>query len=73
MKLRHALAACVGLSLFAAAPVVAQTADWTGLDVGGSIGQADPDGNDGETLVFDTDRDGVFDDQVNTTAPATAF
>ena len=73
MKLRFALAACAGMSLLAAAPAVAQTDDWTGLYIGGSIGQADPEGNDGETLVFDTDRDGVFDDQVNTAAPANAF
>lgn len=73
MKLRFALAACVGLTVMATVPAVAQTSDWTGLYIGGSIGQADPDSNDGETLIFDTDRDGVFDDQVNTAAPANAF
>lgn len=56
-----------------AAPAFAQTSDWSGLYVGGSAGFSDLSGSDGETLVFDTDRDGVFDDQVNTAAPANAF
>ncbi|MEQ1783307.1 MAG: outer membrane beta-barrel protein [Hyphomonadaceae bacterium] len=71
--MRVALVACAALSVLAAAPAVAQTSDWSGWYVGGSIGQADVDSNDGETLVFDTNRDGVFNDTVNTTAPANAF
>ncbi|MEQ1784017.1 MAG: outer membrane beta-barrel protein, partial [Hyphomonadaceae bacterium] len=73
MKIRFAIMACVGMSAFVAAPAVAQTGDWSGLYVGGSIGQADVDNNDGETLVFDTNRDGNFNDTVNTAAPANAF
>lgn len=73
MKLRFTLAACAGLSAITAAPAIAQTGDWTGFYVGGTVGQSDPDSNDGETLVFDTNRDGVFGDQVNTAAPANAF
>jgi outer membrane immunogenic protein len=72
-KMRFALAVCAGMSAFAVAPAAAQTGDWSGFYVGGSVGQAEPDSNDGETLVFDTDRDGTFDDQVNTAAPANAF
>lgn len=73
MKMRFAIMACAGMSALMAAPAVAQTSDWSGFYVGGSVGQADVDSNDGETLVFDTNRDGVFDDTVNTTAPANAF
>jgi opacity protein-like surface antigen len=73
MKIRFAIMACVGMSAFVAGPAVAQTGDWSGLYVGGSIGQADVDSNDGETLVFDTNRDGNFNDTVNTAAPANAF
>ncbi len=56
-----------------AAPAFAQSSDWSGFYVGGSAGYADASSNSGETLVFDTDRDGQFDDQVNTAAPANAF
>lgn len=69
---RLVLTAIAGISTFAA-PAFAQTSDWSGLYIGGSAGYADKGGNSGETLVFDTDRDGVYDDQVNTAAPANAF
>ena len=69
---RILLTAAAGFTA-SAAPALAQTTDWSGLYVGGSAGMADKGGNDGETLVFDTDRDGQFDDQVNTAAPANAF
>jgi len=48
-------------------PAIAQDsgeAGWTGPYVGGSIGLAWTDGKSGETLVFDTDGDGEFDDVV---------
>lgn len=66
------MTAVAGVSLHAA-PALAQTADWSGLYIGGSGGYGEAASNSGETLVFDTDRDGQFDDQVNTTAPANAF
>lgn len=66
------LTALAGLSVHAA-PALAQTSDWTGFYVGGSAGYGEAASNSGETLVFDTDRDGQFDDQVNTAAPANAF
>ena len=50
-------------------PAMAQdtgVADWTGPYVGGSIGLARVDGKSGETLLFDTDGDGEFDDVVTT-------
>lgn len=48
-------------------PAMAQdtgVATWTGPYVGGSIGLARVDGKSGETLRFDTDGDGEFDDVV---------
>ncbi len=49
----------------------AQDADWTGLYVGGHLGHSFK--ADDETVVFDTDRDGVFDDTVLTSTGANAF
>jgi outer membrane immunogenic protein len=55
------------------APIAsAQAADWTGFYFGAGAGYS-MKSDDSETLLFDTDRDGVFDDTVFTTAPADAF
>ncbi len=51
----------------------AQAADWSGVYFGGAVGYADPSGDDGETLLFDTNRDGGFNDTVRTGAGANAF
>lgn len=51
----------------------ASAQDWQGLYVGGHAGYAMSDGDDGETILFDTDLDGEFGDTVFTTAPANAF
>lgn len=64
--------ALAGMSLHAA-PALAQSTDWSGLYIGGTGGYGEAASNSGETLVFDTDRDGQFDDTVNTAAPANAF
>lgn len=57
-----------------AMPALAQTGgDWSGFYVGGSVGYSDPKGNSGETLEFDTNRDGAYGDTVRTTAGADAF
>jgi outer membrane immunogenic protein len=52
-------------------PAFAQ--DWSGPYVAGLIGYATGDDSGSETLVFDTDQDGEFNDTVLTTAPANAF
>ena len=67
-KIRFAAATCAALAALATAPAMAQTSDWTGFYVGGSAGYAEPESNDGETLVFDTNRDGTFNDTVRTSA-----
>jgi outer membrane immunogenic protein len=51
----------------------AQTADWTGFYVGGTAGYSQVSDDEGTTVVFDTDRDGVFDDTVFTPLAADAF
>ncbi len=50
----------------------AQTTDWTGLYVGGGVGYSQKS-DDGETVVFDTNRDGTFTDTVLTAGAANAF
>ena len=44
----------------------AQTSDWSGFSIGINAGQGMRDDNGGETVVFDTNRDGTFDDTVRT-------
>lgn len=73
MALKRILVTAIAGFAAHAAPALAQTADWSGLYVGGTLGSSDAAGNSGETLIFDTNRDGVFNDTVNTAAPANAF
>jgi outer membrane immunogenic protein len=60
-----------------AAPAVAQDAPeeepFTGFYVGGSVGYTVQPNDVGESVLFDTNRDGDFNDTVNTLAPANAF
>lgn len=51
----------------------AQTADWTGFYIGGTAGYSQTSDDEGTTVVFDTDRDGVFDDTVFTPLAVDAF
>ena len=71
------LAGCAGLALAGttASPAWAQDGadSWTGPYVGGRLGYAFQRNDDGETILFDTNLDGNFDDNVNTAAGANAF
>lgn len=70
------LFATVALTGFTAmgAPALAQSAsDWSGFYVGGAVGYAEQSDNGGERLLFDTNRDGTFNENVNTTGGANAF
>lgn len=49
----------------------AQDSDWTGFYVGGSTGYSFK--ADDESIIFDTDLDGAFDDTVRTSGGADAF
>lgn len=77
MKSVHtlALAATAGLAL--ASPAMAQerdkSQDYNGVYVGGSVGYAFDNNSGPQTLVFDTDRNGTFDNTVTTTTGANAF
>jgi len=68
--MKRLLPYCVAAALLAAGPAFAQ--DWTGGYVGLYAGGQD-DGDDGDTVLFDTNLDGTFGDTVNTAAPANAF
>lgn len=60
--------------LAVSAPAAAQTnGDWTGAYVGGRIGYGFQPSDSDETILFDTDLNGTFDDSVNTAAGANAF
>ena len=69
----HMLAA-VSLAAFAT-PAFAQSEDeqWEGAYIGGTIGVPAQSNDGGESVLFDTDRDGQFNDTVRTTTGANAF
>jgi outer membrane immunogenic protein len=69
----HLLAA-VSLAAFAT-PAFAQSEDeqWEGAYIGGTIGIPAQKNDGGESVLFDTDRDGQFNDTVRTTTGANAF
>lgn len=75
MRIWTLLGAGVGtIGLALATPAAAQTGDaeFDGLYVGASIGYS-AKGNSGEIVVFDTNRDGVYNDVVLTPEGANAF
>lgn len=64
MNIKLAAAAAALLTAAGASPVLAQSQDWTGFYAGVHGGFVTTDDEDGETLVFDRDFDGDFDDTV---------
>jgi outer membrane immunogenic protein len=55
-------------------PALAQSDDsWTGFYVGGQVGYGFQPGDSKETILFDTNLDGNFNNLVNTSAGANAF
>lgn len=75
MKFTLSTAALALLIAAGASPAMAQTdpGDWSGPYVGLFGGWIEPDDNANETLVFDRDLDGEFDDPVVTSGGADAF
>ena len=67
------IAAIAAGALFGATPATAQSADWTGIHVGGRIGYSYQPNDKNETILFDTDLDGTFGDTVLTAGGADAF
>ena len=75
MKISHLhMLAAVSLAAFAT-PAFAQSEDnqWEGAYIGGTIGIPAQKKDNGETILFDTNRDGTFGDTVRTTSGADAF
>jgi outer membrane immunogenic protein len=72
--MRPLLLASATFSLFAAPlPVLAQSTSWTGPYVGGRLGYTSQSEDKDETILFDTDLDGTFNDTVSTAGGANAF
>lgn len=67
------------LAASVAVPAAAQTTwdneeqSWSGVYVGGTVGLAAQKNDRGETVVFDTNRDGTYGEAVTTVAGANAF
>ncbi len=75
MKFTKSLAiSAASFGLFAA-PAMAQTGsnDWQGGYIGASVGAHIQGSDKGETVLFDTNRDGTFGDTVRNAAGADAF
>lgn len=63
-----------GLLAAASGHAAAQEAgEWSGFYVGANLGASDTMDSDGDTILFDANGDGRFDDNVNTTTGANAF
>ena len=74
MQLKTLTLTAAGLLAAAASPAAAQDADsWTGFYVGGQIGYGFQPSDKNETILFDTNLDGTFGENVNTSAGANAF
>ncbi len=73
MKSALLLASAASLVLASGAASAQDTRDWTGPYIGGNVGYGFNAQEDDETILFDTDLDGNFGDNVNTAAGANAF
>lgn len=60
-------------TLTAATPAFSQGVDWTGPYFGGRLGYTSQPKDNGETILFDANLDGDFNDSVQTAAGADAF
>lgn len=67
------IAVAAAFAAASAAPALAQAPDWTGGYVGGVLGYGFQKGGGGESILFDKNLDGAFNDTVNTAAGANAF
>jgi outer membrane immunogenic protein len=66
------LALLAGASILPPSALAQTTSDWTGFYVGGSVGGSLKT-DESETVVFDTNRDAVFNDTVFTAGGVNAF
>ena len=63
----------LGAGAIAATPALAQEGNFNGFYVGGSVGYTAQSNDRGSSILFDTNRDGVFGDTVRTSTGADAF
>ncbi len=75
MKITHYLLLAAALFAVVSAPAYAQSEDeeWEGAYIGGSLGLAAQNNDRRESVLFDTNRDGDFNNGVFTTTGANAF
>ena len=73
MKSALALAAFAVAALAATSAAAQEKQEWTGFYVGGSVGYAMPAGSNSESVLFDRDLNGTFNDTVTTSTGANAF
>ncbi len=74
MKLAPVASAAFAATILAASPAAAQDdPSWTGFYVGGQAGYGFQPGDGDETILFDTNLDGSFGENVNTSGGANAF
>lgn len=75
MNFKHILAVSAIAFSVTAAPAFAQEGEeeWEGAYIGGSFGLAAQNNDRSESVLFDTNRDGAFDNGVFTTTGANAF
>ena len=72
--MRYVIAAATAASVVAIAGAgQAQDRTWTGPYLGAQVGWGWQPKNQNESILFDTNRDGAFDNTVNTTTGANAF
>jgi outer membrane immunogenic protein len=73
MLKKIALPTLFAATVAGAVPAVAQDASWTGPYIGGRVGYAFQPNRGSETVLFDTNLDGNFNDSVTTAAGVNAF
>jgi outer membrane immunogenic protein len=75
MKIVSSLLLAAAPFTLLATPAFAQSEEehWEGPYIGGSIGLSAQNNDRGESILFDTDRDGAFGDTVRTVTGANAF
>lgn len=76
MKIKQQISFCAIAITLATTPAVAQSNRDTHFDgpyVSGTFGMGAQNNDGGDTVVFDTNRDGTYDDTVNTAAGTNAF
>lgn len=73
MKTALVFASAIALAATASAASAQTAANWTGFYAGGHVGYGFQSGDDDETVLFDKNLDGAFNDTVTTSAGANAF